>query len=44
MDEFDIIKKNWNMYRAVATSATVEGRKHFEGKTINWGGRGEIVK
>lgn len=42
-DELDILKLNWNMYRKNAGSKAVEGMKHFEGKEVNWGGRGEQV-
>ena len=43
MDEFEIIRKNWDMYRTVSTADAVPGTRHFEGKQINWGGRGESV-
>lgn len=42
-DELEILFMNWNKYRKTATVPAVPGQTHFEGKEINWGGRGEIV-
>jgi len=41
--EFDIVKANWETYRRISSTPSVPGKKHFEGKEVNWGGRGERV-
>mmetsp|Transcript_11641 Transcript_11641/g.11675 ORF Transcript_11641/g.11675 Transcript_11641/m.11675 type:complete len:468 (-) Transcript_11641:297-1700(-) len=42
-DELDILKLNWEMYRDNAAKPAIPGQPHFEGKEVNWGGRGEKV-
>eukprot|EP01041_Mallomonas_annulata_P012318 gene12318-25911_t len=42
-NEFEILKMNWDTYRKTAVEAPIPNQIHFEGKEVNWGGRGEIV-
>lgn len=42
-DEWDILKLNWDMYRKNSNTPADVNAKHFEGKEVNWGGRGERV-
>ena len=42
-EEWDMLVTNWETYKKFSSVPAVEGMKHFEGKTVNWGGRGEVV-
>jgi fatty acid desaturase len=42
-DELDILVLNWKTYQKNALAAAIDGQKHYEGKAISWGGRGEVV-
>jgi hypothetical protein len=42
-DEIEILFLNWNTYRKNALALANKEAKHYEGKAISWGGRGEVV-
>lgn len=42
-DEFELLYLNWQTYAKISSVPTTENAKHFEGKDVNWGGRGEVV-
>lgn len=42
-DEWELVNLNFDTYRRVATLPASETARHYEGKDVSWGGRGEQV-